>query len=711
MIAEALLDAVPTVFPATYKQHEEFGTKEPGHAVQSENTDTCVQKAAVINRPVQKRAPPPFPGTNPAKQSMGYSTFGEGENRKFEPPSAYGCILAVQSQPAEYEPKGDITYAHAPTTIGAKSTSDVRQSAHLSFFRALKNDFTSYLSIQLQFDWKEGDVQRTTESTICFDGRNIVGEISLKPITRDTLPSRNESLPIPELAMSQVFEEPEEECSEGSIGPYLMTIDVNGDILATNVMTKDSFGPHQKTIEQLRLFLSSSPSGALHIRIPRGGSGLLEDLESFNKVFRNEIQPLKYFWVNGAVDGFHTDSGSMLHVVSNPHECTRYSRKAALNFKSMFEFQTIGHIGLLRDHKWEKKSRLENERFKAHFLADPENDRRILFVLGPQPGIDKIREKDTFSVRIPALQLAQSVYWTGDIGPSFKLGHKYRVIYTSQSYDIGKKEFKGLSTSALGITKTMADLESETDKSSFLENDEELQNVDITVELTDKAYQRQHENYFKLSGLVDSEYERSPISFTEDLILANRFDRLPFVNMFAQVPIELLEKYRSVLSEQQQIAFDNMMAMAGGFAIISGSTGSGKTHTAAIVSKTLFHAHVDPNYSRGGNSCVSPECCSTDNHKRPGLNLLIATPSNGNADDLRARWETELAEIDPSVLAIRKYPESTRDDMFGIKNRTKGRKSLLVQRIDSNAVNESKSLLHDEQPGSANVRKDRKGHV
>ena len=179
---------------------------------------------------------------------------------------------------------------------------------------------------------------------------------------------------------------------------------------------------------------------------------------------------------------------------------------------------------------------------------------------------------------------------------------------------------------------------------------QQLRAIDISIQADTKAYQRSYNTLRAIRELIEQERATNLryCSVTEELILANRFDRLLQLDLLYDIGLQVVQQLLGDLSESQLRVYEAFQAIKGSFALVQGYASIGKTYV-VIVTLAYIALNLSVQQTRG--------------YQR-GLYALIVLLINTNAKQLTEDIYDKIVAIGiKDAIVVRKFAYNTTKEL------------------------------------------------
>lgn len=537
-----------------------------------------------------------------------------------------------------------------------------------------EHDIFAHVDISLIFSWDEGGIKGQSRLVWRLTRDNCV-DVSCTPFesTSDLI----EQIPATRLQYDSKTHE--------------VTIRYNANpVQGSNALGDGSFGPWSAEVSQICPFIAH---GAAIRLVVGNATGLPHALSTVVEEWKAERTSLVHraYWAD--------PRGPLDYITQNVHPRGTGPTVVwppQVSYRDLDHFRTSELVGTHREHTFacahSGHVRLNQRACFLKVTPAGQDNILLMFVHDSEHNPLDIADDEHVAVRIHALNGPDVVEhrWHGSAEPNFPGTHTLdRAFVIRRPYDKEEGCWAGENVSALGKVASFADITAERSAHAILD-DSALHYVDLHVTLDQKAAKRWFNNVRFAVDLMCWEMARAPGgSVTADLLLANRFDRLPRLDLLGDMDPSILTRLLEGLGESQRKFILGCRRMPAGVALLQGSAGSGKSH----VLLHLLRALAEDKMLKHGDRSDSP---------RAGLRALVVSPINANAEDLAYKARSLLLHTVPDAIVLRKYARVTERALFE-RHHNAAREHLRPAAFDpSQAVDEllastmeAKSFYHE----------------
>ena len=514
-------------------------------------------------------------------------------------------------------------------------------------------DYRCHLALVFTFTWTDADGQaRQSQVVLRLPGGSATVAAS-QPLSQVMKDYQDE------VADGRVF--------DGADGWFLeVRYEPVAGVWATNAITTGEFGPWQSQVDRLRSFVVDGACIGLCLSHASSLEGLIAAVQGPMKE-DHEIDPMLRFWSGAHQDLFFTTKN-----INPPTAETSIVGSSRVSFRNLLEYCTYEMVGLARNHEWELNdlSPLKLGQSARFMRVDGKGNENMLIVLVDEDPAAPLglQDGDSVEVRIHSLNADNIAEdnWVGRVEPALPhFNATDRTLVIHRRFDRESQEWRGANASVLGDLPSLAQITSPERARSLIEA-QQPRAIDVSIQADTKAYRRGHNTLRAVRELIEQERAADPrhCSVTEELILANRFDRLPQLDLLHDMGPQVVQRLLGDLSESQLRAHEAFRAMKGGFALVQGCAGAGKTHV-VIVTLAYMALNLSVQQTRG---------------YRRGLRALIVSPINTNAERLTEDIRDKMAAIGvKDAVVVRKFARNTTKEL-SLRHANAGRDDQALHR-------------------------------
>lgn len=495
----------------------------------------------------------------------------------------------------------------------------------------------SSLDLVFTFKWQESGASRQSSIVLSLNCRNAeISDVSEPTPRHEDYSYINEArLPIKERVVTVVADyQPKP-----------------GNISARNLLGDGDFGPWATTVEAL---CSYAVHGAAIKLFVGNASNFPPVINALAAGFATEkaVPHCRRYWsgIKGRKIVYQRPD-----VVARAIE-PRLAYGARVSYPGMQEFMTAEMVGLVRDAEVEKaRVAVARTACRARFLAIPGlgNENALLMFVEEDPLAPlQIEDDERVRVRIHALNRADAYgdYWTGNTYPALpgtRAGD--RVFMIHRPFDKQTATWLGSDPAQLGPVPSVSDIAEATAILALVDRSA-VHAVDLRIEEDQKSTKRRICTLQAVWENCRREIAHDPSGFsvTREVVLANRFDILPEVDFLEGATSETCDRLSERLGQSQAAALPLFRAMPGGFALLEGPAGAGKTQLAIELCRARLDMAVQ----------------SATEGPRRGLRALFASPINANVEDIVVKAQRAFADLAPDAIVLRVYAKRTGRSLF-----------------------------------------------